>query len=54
MHGGVYRKPLSHVAMVDNCEGVLPGIIVVVNLDGSYGPPHLAEVNQVDDTSFTA
>ena len=30
------------------------GSIVVVNLDGDYGPPHLGEVNQVDDTFFTA
>lgn len=38
--------------MVGNYEGVLPGSIVAVNLDGNYKPPHLAEVKQVDDASF--
>lgn len=54
VYGGVYRRPTAdvHVAVVDNYEGVLPGSIVAVNLDGNYKPPHLAEVKQVDDASF--
>ena len=54
MYGGVYRRPFADVAMVDNFEAVLSGSIAVVNQDGNYGPPHLAEVRQVDGTSFTA
>ena len=54
MYGGVYRRPSADVAMVDNFKGVLSGSIAVVNQDGNYVPPHLAEVKQVDGTSFTA
>lgn len=53
VYGGVYRRPQPDVVMVDSYEGVVPGSIVAVNLDGNYKPPHLAEVQQVDNTSFT-
>lgn len=53
VYGGVYRAPEPDVVMVDSYEEVVPGSIVAVNLDGNYKPPHLAEVQQVDNTSFT-
>ncbi|XP_068713288.1 uncharacterized protein [Montipora foliosa] len=53
VYGGVYRRPQPDVVMVDSYEGVVPGSIVAVNLDGNYKPPHQAEVQQIDNTSFT-
>ena len=49
----IYSRLQPDVGMVDNYEGVVPGSIVAVNLDGNYRPPHLEEVQQVDNTSFT-
>ncbi|XP_068702779.1 uncharacterized protein [Montipora foliosa] len=53
VYGGVYRRPQPDVVMVDSYEGVVPASIVAVNLDGNYKPLHLAEVQQIDNTSFT-
>ena len=37
---------------MDNFEGVLPGSIIAINLDGNYKPAHLAKVREVTNTSF--
>ena len=52
MYSGAYKRQIAEVTEVDNFEGVLPGSIVAVNLDGNYKPPHLAKVTEVTNTSF--
>lgn len=44
---------MAVVTEVDNFEGVRPGSIVAVNLDGNYKPPHLAKIKEVTNSSFT-
>ena len=52
MYGGVYRRQIADLMVMENFEGVLAGSIVAVNLVGNYRPPHLAKVKQVTDISF--
>ena len=52
MYGGVYRRQIADLMVMDNFEGVLACSIVAVNLVGNYRPPHLAKVKQVTDISF--
>lgn len=53
VYSGAYRRQTAVVTEVDNFEGVLPGCIVAVNLEGNYKPPHLAKVKEVTNSSFT-
>jgi len=52
VYGGVYRRQIADLMVMDNFEGVLACSIVAVNLVGNYRPPHLAKVKQVTDISF--
>ena len=45
MYSGAYRRQIAEVTEVDNFEGVLPGSIVAVNLDGNYKPPPSGKSN---------
>ena len=53
VYNGAYRRPTAEVTQVDNFEGILPGSIVVVNLDSNYKPPHLAKVREITNSFFT-
>ncbi|CAH3134939.1 unnamed protein product, partial [Pocillopora meandrina] len=46
----IYAQKIHNV---DNFEGILPGSIVVVNLDSNYKPPHLAKVREITNSFFT-
>ena len=37
---------------MNNFEGVFPGSIIAINLDGNYKLPHLAKVTEITNTSF--
>ncbi|XP_022808901.1 uncharacterized protein LOC111345874 isoform X1 [Stylophora pistillata] len=53
VYSGAYRRQMAVVTEVDNFEGVLPGSIVAVNLEGNCKPPHLAKVKEVTNSFFT-